>query len=642
MQANDANPVVNRIAILPHVPGTVTQTNLDYGLIGSPALPADASRTFWYSVRAVHLGECGPIPSGNSAPAYGVLRDREGPGSPTGYLEFNCIRPVARFVGLAPEPPNGQLDNTRFYYRVECARTATQIAWAEFYALLSNGSNYIGRKTFFGAEPTVSFSVDYPRPLSDSPRFFCRVASTDGQISDYAISAQIPPPTSGVLAVLFAGDLVVSTGRVGNTTGGANDPCVRHTPIPPGGTTVVPGPCVVASLHPKTKAWKVYRRLDDGPLTLLKAGTNITGLSFSYCDDAPPPNVADACYYVQAFDENNNASPMAMIGCLQLVGTTPLPTPVLSGITQASNDPRMTLRWFCTPHGVDRFEVGIAAWDGSKFLSLAPNLSTQLSTIPNVLSMPLVVKGQTNSYDVDRRRTPKPGPAFGTTGPVFSVTVDINTNVEYTVVVHALGADGSAGPDSNVQQFKWSPARLNQPEVPWPARALPPVNSSFHADIRATQLSNVFDGLAVRIGQVRLDEATGQFQTNYPIRLPGHTENPLTWIFTNAPSGEAVLPVVLYRYQVPNANYPNVSRDVTQVSPLMERIAYRVSGSDVLLYDPFIRVWREPNMPGPYDVYLIDTQPVIIGARYKYLLVRFKPNHELDQVIATNEVEVQP
>jgi hypothetical protein len=74
----------------------------------------------------------------------------------------------------------------------------------------------------------------------------------------------------------------------------------------------------------------------------------------------------------------------------------------------------------------------------------------------------------------------------------------------------------------------------------------------------------------------------------------------------------------------------------------MERIAYAVSGGDVLLYDPFVRLWRDMVATPYYDLYLIDTQPVVIGARYKYLLVRFKPNHELDQVIATNEVEVQP
>jgi hypothetical protein len=74
----------------------------------------------------------------------------------------------------------------------------------------------------------------------------------------------------------------------------------------------------------------------------------------------------------------------------------------------------------------------------------------------------------------------------------------------------------------------------------------------------------------------------------------------------------------------------------------MEQIAYAIEGGGVTIYDPFIRLWREANAVDYFDLYLIDTQPVVIGAKYKYLLARFKPNHEIDQVIATNEVEVQP
>ncbi len=646
MLASEGNPTVNRIAIVPHVPGQETQSNLDYGLPGSPALPANASQTFWYSVRAVDNGACGGNVSGNSAPAFGVLRDREGPGSPTGYIQFDCVKPVARFIGTASEPANAPLDSTRFYFRIECIRTGLEIAWAEFYAQLATGSNYIGRKTFAGADPTVSLSVDYPRPISDSAQFFCRVALSDGQVSDYAASGQVPPPTTGIDVVSFVGEVMVSTARVGNVPGVANDPCVRHTPIPPGGGGgTVNGPCVTnVTLDPKTQAWKVYRRMDDGPLTLLKAGTNGPVLSFSYCDDALPPNLANACYYVQAFDENGNASPMALLGCIQLGGTTPLPIPVLGSIGQGTNDDTMKLTWFCPPHGVDRFELGIAAWDGGKFVDLPINFSTQLSSnlVPTPNLVPLVVKGQTNTYDVRVVHSPKVGPLFGGGGAQFMVTANIDKNVEYTLFVRALAPGGGPGTNSNIQQFKWSPARLGQPEVPWPARALPPVTTSFHPDIAAVQLRDVFDGLAVRIGQVTADLAS-QAQTNYPIRVPGHTEDPMAWVFTNAPSGNSLLPIALYRYQVPNAIYPSVSGDITQVSPLMEQIAYAVESGSVAIYDPFVRLWREPNLfSGPYGLYLIDTQPVVIGAKYKYLLARFKPNHEIDQVIVSNEVEVQP
>src|SRR5260370_28787209 len=107
----------------------------------------------------------------------------------------------------------------------------------------------------------------------------------------------------------------------------------------------------------------------------------------------------------------------------------------------------------------------------------------------------------------------------------------------------------------------------------------------------------------------------------------------MAWVFPNAPSGNSLLPIALYRYQVPNAIYPSVSGDITQVSPLMEQIAYAVESGSVAIYDPFVRLWREPNLfSGPYVLYLIATQPVVIGAKYKDLLARFQPNHKIEHV----------
>jgi hypothetical protein len=40
------------------------------------------------------------------------------------------------------------------------------------------------------------------------------------------------------------------------------------------------------------------------------------------------------------------------------------------------------------------------------------------------------------------------------------------------------------------------------------------------------------------------------------------------------------------------------------------------------------------------DILLLDRQPVIAGARYKYLVVRLGPNKEIERVIVTNEVNV--
>jgi len=130
-------------------------------------------------------------------------------------------------------------------------------------------------------------------------------------------------------------------------------------------------------------------------------------------------------------------------------------------------------------------------------------------------------------------------------------------------------------------------------------------------------------------------------------------KNPMTLLFTNK-SGKPVFPLVLYRYQAPNAAFPKVSGDIVQVSPLMENIAYEVFktnivlGSTVLhitnniLRDPFI-LYDSVSLTDVltlFSVYLLDTQPVISGARYRYLLVRFNERREIDQVIPTNEMDV--
>jgi hypothetical protein len=99
----------------------------------------------------------------------------------------------------------------------------------------------------------------------------------------------------------------------------------------------------------------------------------------------------------------------------------------------------------------------------------------------------------------------------------------------------------------------------------------------------------------------------------------------------------------MYRYQTPNANFPTVSGDVIQVAPLMENIAYQIqagpSVTNTIVQDPFI---ASTSLTDFHNIYfwLRDTQPQISGARYRYVLVRFKENHEIDQLILSNEVDV--
>jgi len=92
---------------------------------------------------------------------------------------------------------------------------------------------------------------------------------------------------------------------------------------------------------------------------------------------------------------------------------------------------------------------------------------------------------------------------------------------------------------------------------------------------------------------------------------------------------------------------------VVQVSPLMETIAYRLEnrggqlGTVAAIYDPFVAVISEGGTNNPLKgIYLLDTQPVIRGASYQYLLVRFHPvggpgpAGEIHEVMPINVVEV--
>ena len=49
-----------------------------------------------------------------------------------------------------------------------------------------------------------------------------------------------------------------------------------------------------------------------------------------------PPSAARLCYFVQLLDENGNGSPLALIGCKDVMPPKP-PTPVLSEPAPAGN-----------------------------------------------------------------------------------------------------------------------------------------------------------------------------------------------------------------------------------------------------------------------------------------------------------------
>jgi hypothetical protein len=78
----------------------------------------------------------------------------------------------------------------------------------------------------------------------------------------------------------------------------------------------------------------------------------------------------------------------------------------------------------------------------------------------------------------------------------------------------------------------------------------------------------------------------------------------------------------------------------------MENIAYQQTtvvgqGTNTLILDPFVAGTTLADTSFRYLwLWLEDTQPIISGARYQYVLVHFGPNHEVDQLIPSNPVDV--
>jgi hypothetical protein len=120
--------------------------------------------------------------------------------------------------------------------------------------------------------------------------------------------------------------------------------------------------------------------------------------------------------------------------------------------------------------------------------------------------------------------------------------------------------------------------------------------------------------------------------------IRGRRINPNRGIFrlaTDDTDLAKLFPCVLYRHRVKNASDPGVENDLVQVTPMMESIAYgfvqsgvpNPAGADTVIYDPFIATANNGLASGTYTVglYLTDTLPVVRGASYRYLLVRFDP-----------------
>lgn len=448
----------------------------------------------------------------------------------------------------------------------------------------------------------------------------------------------------------------------------------------------------VVQLTPGSKEFKIYRRVDDGPLNLIAQGRgdyDQTG-SVTNLDQALPAGAVTMCYYVQLSDRHGNPGPMTQLGACFVANQSPPPCPVVSAVERTGTTANRSalVRWFSPTSGVDYFEIRLAP----KATAATPatpggNPGTTAGSSRYRTTMQRAGETLTVVFGAAAVTDRIGSPALGN-GPQFSWTITNLDEQEYTVHVVAVNKAGDrSGPKTGCnrgRRFQWTgpPLGTVPPQVPWPARPNLPVSTMPSVTARLlyqrTDSGLVLDQehpAGIAIGSL----TTASLTTNYlncttPPRILGFqpadspadagpttilsvVANPLQHVYNAGPAGtDKLLPAVLYRTQVTNAAFPKVSGDVMQVSPLLEDIAHRLEPAAAPTYtwllDPFIRatdhsefprsefIGRGPNpaVPGcvtcgcdyyrvttpvDYRLFLVDTQPALAGATYRYFLMRF-------------------
>jgi hypothetical protein len=398
----------------------------------------------------------------------------------------------------------------------------------------------------------------------------------------------------------------------------------------------------------ETREYRMYRRIDDGPLMLVKQAFRTigpVGETICYDDYALTDGVAIGAYYGQLINDQGNSGPLILLGRSEIVRNPPraLLAPIRATGTAAA--PTMTLRWFCKPGGIERFQVWICADPplvNEPFVS-TPSSGFSTNRINVVTKIPFVlIDGLPDDCAFsDMHYSPRVGSTEIGNGPLFALPLNTRPGGTYTVLIRAITAGGVAGPMSNAQKFTWTaPAEVGT--VPWPARGLPKPNADFNHAIVASTLrlanSATLDSqypLGVKVADILVSSP------NQPVNpsesSPDFSQiDPNNLILKNA-QGDRLLPCVLYRYQVANAAFPQVSGDLIQASPLIERLAVRYD-DDYFLLDPFTCIRADTFQGARGGIYLRDTQPALHGAAYKYLIVRFGANGEAIDIIPTNVV----
>lgn len=763
MFTNESRPFSNRIAVVTHAAGTMQNALLD----NTPgAFTAPGLSNSWYTVRAASIAACDPLLSPHAGPAWGVLRQREGPPATTGTVVGSCGTPVVDFQGFGTNSSIGETQTIRL--RLTCVRRDRGIAWVMFN--ITNIVNFeertIGPLYFPPDSDTLQWDYDSPALISSQTRTIqigCVAGTAYDSVSREAMAVvSYPFPANQQREVIFYAGQLLSTvlnsadplyvafnGRqtqclpassvVPDASGmvamrfnfGGNPTALIQalngntwtdvavvTPEPDGVYWVSYPACLVGPVPPfracvvnlpdagdcpehisaaadsqptailrirfrltlRTAEYRVYRRVDEGPLTLFAQGAALydpanPGKIIEAKDEAMPPSAARLCYFVQLLDQHGNGSPLSFIGCKN-VKPGKIPRPVLAEPQPIGNvtNPQVVLNWFCPTAGVSRFQFKVARADQPSAGTSSGLISASLkpyAAYKAASAFAGLLAGQLKYISfTEAHLTPLIGAAFGP-GPQFTITATVLPNLPYDISVAPVDEQGKVldSATSEVWRFTWTPPVVLA-TVPWPQRPLPPAQDfdvlepgespDFWPRVAATAFLD-FQGahedklrpVGIRIGRIdnSLNPTPNIGTTNFIFYNGANSilnPDPHMGLFRSksrdaSRANEPLLPLVIYRQQVTNALFPRVSGDVVQVSPMIERIPWiSISGGRTVIIPDRLFVLRGEtyNDHSYYLLYVRDQQPVLAGARYAYFVVRFDRQREVQEIIPAGEIEL--
>jgi hypothetical protein len=658
-------------------------------------------KVFWYTIVAVDQAtpEVQNL-SPHSAPVDAIIREWTGPGAPDARVTLAAFAPGI-LPGTAASLPLPEVERDAGYIqlRLVCTRPVARfIDWVEYFiAGESSGRIHFarGQTTLEWIQALSPAEVDQLLSYADGPLITARAGSN---LNENALSAIVGITNEAALAGMLSAKYPDIMTRVTFET----EILSKFVSLPgdPSPYVALPENPVTGEVYtPRGEIdraegmvqWRIYRSIDESEPMLVSSGyfdelytpgqvvqwtEGIIDNGIPQGDAGPPPGGGRICYQIQTLDMDGNPSPFT-IRCFTmpplgaaLGESTPLDPVIesLDPVEDADGEPRLRLRWSAGVTAETSFTITF--YDGSdEPPHIAGVAGLSVNHVPDgVTTLPDVGRGAIHSIPAVFVRRPN-----GTGGffeDLFELSFPVVPGRDYTVQVHASvearGAGRSLHGRSEPATARWTSPRdpaVNPDDVlPWTQRKSD-WRERFIDGIHARFIqSNGFSGNAVRIGSLRTNAQWGLMPWSpEPVFFLSERRLSSDLLFHTRPVlgtkdkrlRKTALPCMLYRYRVPAGSTGDdlASRkaDFVQVTPLIEEIALQQAADDngnprTVVRDPFLRVVASPADPKVLDVYLIDRHPVIRGERYRYVLVRFDENKEIDFVhpVASVATDLSP